>query len=304
MTKKNITIDFFLIGAARCGTTTLYNYLNNCDDIFLPSVKEPNFFSDVDSPKTEDYKLPVSGEKHHAKIINDVNVYNMLYAYALETQLKGDTSPSYVWDTNVAKKLFTHNPEAKIIISLRHPIDRAYSHYIMNHYTGVDNENTFEEALKAPINSIWGSCNEYLEMGLYYNQVKAYFDVFPKEQIKILIYEDWINNLELEIKGLFEFLGLAAVDSIFDKTVESNKIQLVKKKALLNFLRQNKIKALIKNLISQKRVNTLKAYFFNDNSKEIEKIKPDLRQELILKFKEDIKNLSRLTEINFSEKWN
>ncbi len=304
MTKKNITIDFFLIGAARCGTTTLYNYLNNCDDIFLPSVKEPNFFSDVDSPKTEDYKLPVSGEKHHAKIINDVNVYNMLYAYALETQLKGDTSPSYVWDTNVAKKLFTHNPEAKIIISLRHPIDRAYSHYIMNHYTGVDNKNTFEEALKAPINSIWGSCNEYLEMGLYYNQVKAYFDVFPKEQIKILIYEDWINNLELEIKGLFEFLGLAAVDSIFDKTVESNKIQLVKKKALLNFLRQNKIKALIKNLISQKRVNTLKAYFFNDNSKEIEKIKPDLRQELILKFKEDIKNLSRLTEINFSEKWN
>ena len=304
MTKKNITIDFFLIGAARCGTTTLYNYLNNCDDIFLPSVKEPNFFSDVDSPKTEDYKLPVSGEKHHAKIINDVNVYNMLYAYALETQLKGDTSPSYVWDTNVAKKLFTHNPEAKIIISLRHPIDRAYSHYIMNHYTGVDNENTFEEALKAPINSIWGSCNQYLEMGLYYNQVKAYFDVFPKEQIKILIYEDWINNLELEIKGLFEFLGLAVIDSIFDKTVESNKIQLVKKKALLNFLRQNKIKALIKNLISQKRVNTLKAYFFNDNSKEIEKIKPDLRQELILKFKEDIKNLSRLTEINFSEKWN
>ena len=79
MTKKNITIDFFLIGAARCGTTTLYNYLNNCDDIFLPSVKEPNFFSDVDSPKKEDYKLPVSGEKHHAKIINDVNVYNMLY---------------------------------------------------------------------------------------------------------------------------------------------------------------------------------------------------------------------------------
>ena len=117
MTKKNITIDFFLIGAARCGTTTLYNYLNNCDDIFLPSVKEPNFFSDVDSPKKEDYKLPVSGEKHHAKIINDVNVYNMLYADALQAQLKGDTSPSYVWDTNVAKKLFTHNPEAKIILS-------------------------------------------------------------------------------------------------------------------------------------------------------------------------------------------
>ena len=303
MTKKNITIDFFLIGAARCGTTTLYNYHNNCDDIFLPSVKEPNFFSDVDSPKKEDYKLPVSGEKHHAKIINDVNVYNMLYADALQTQLKGDTSPSYVWDTNVAKKLFTHNPEAKIIISLRHPVDRAYSHYIMNHYTGVDNKNTFEEALKAPINSIWGSCNQYLEMGLYYNQVKAYFDVFPKEQIKILIYEDWINNLELEIKGLFEFLGLAVIDSIFDKTVDSNKITPVKKKALLNMLRQNKIKGAIKSVVSQDRIDALKAYFFNDNSKEIKKIDPQLRKELSKNFKQDIIKLSELTGVNFISKW-
>lgn len=303
MKKKNVIIDFFLVGAARCGTTTLYSYLNNSNDIFLPRVKEPNFFSEVDSPKTEDFKPPVAGIKYHAKIINDVNVYNELYAEASKTQLKGDTSPSYIWDSNVAKKLFKHNPNAKIIISLRHPVDRAYSHYIMNYYTGVENKSTFEKALNAVKNPIWGSCNQYLEMGCYFNQVKAYYDVFPKEQIKILVYEDWTKNLESEIKGLFKFLGLIASDSIFSNPVDSNKIEPLKKKTLLNVLRQNKIKALIKNMISQEKIDALKSSFFSDNSKEIAKINQELRQKLSSKFKEDIQKLSELTEIDFREKW-
>ncbi|WP_411893954.1 sulfotransferase domain-containing protein [Winogradskyella sp. A2] len=300
---KNNIIDFFLVGAARCGTTSLYNLLKNCEGIFLPSVKEPNFFSDVHSPKAEDYKTPVKGEKHHAKIINDIDVYNDLYIDASENQLKGDTSPSYIWDTNVAQKLFLHNPKAKIIISLRHPVDRAYSHYIMNYYTGVDNKKSFELALEAPKNPVWGSCNEYLKMGLYYNQVKAYYDVFPEDQIKVLIYEDWTNNLESEIMSLINFLGTEVSDSVFNDTVESNKIKPVKKKAILNFLRQNKIKGVIKNVVSQERIDTLKAYFFNDNSKEIEKLNPVLKQRLNLKFEDDIQKLSKLTGINFKEKW-
>ncbi|RCT53652.1 hypothetical protein DUZ96_10610 [Winogradskyella sp. KYW1333] len=303
MKMKNNTIDFFLVGAARCGTTTLYNYLNNSNDVFLPRVKEPNFFSEVDSPKTEDFKPPVPGIKYHAKIINDVNVYNELYTEASNTQLKGDTSPSYIWDTNVAKRIFKHNPKAKLIISLRHPVDRAYSHYIMNYYTGVENASSFEEALDAPKNLVWGSCNQYLEMGRYYNQVKAYYDVFPKEQIKVLIYEEWTKNLESEIKELFNFLGLMAEDSVFRTPVDSNKIEPLKKKALLNVLRQNKIKALIKNVISQERIDALKSSFFGDNSKKIEKINPELRQELSLKFKEDIRQLSELTGVDFREKW-
>ena len=182
MEKESNIIDFFLVGAARCGTTSLYNYLNNSDDTFLPNVKEPNFFSNVNSPKAEDFELPKPGEKYHAKIINDKEVYDSLYVDANSNQLKGDTSPSYIWDTNVAEKLFKHNPKTKIIITLRNPVDRAYSHYIMNYYTGVDKNHLFEDALNAEINPVWGSCNEYLEMGMYYNQVKAYFDVFPKTQ--------------------------------------------------------------------------------------------------------------------------
>ncbi|MDG1660872.1 MAG: sulfotransferase [Winogradskyella sp.] len=302
MDKEKNSIDFFLVGAARCGTTSLYNYINNSDDVFLPNVKEPNFFSDVDSPNTEDYKLPKLGEKYHAKIIKDINVYNALYSDAKNSQLKGDTSPSYVWDINVANKLFEHNPKAKIIMSLRHPVDRAYSHYIMNYYTGVDKKHSFEEALNAKKNQVWGSCNEYLEMGMYYNQVKAYFDVFPKEQIKVMVYENWTENLEEEIKNLYDFLGIKITDSVFNSTTERNRIQPVKNLYLLNFLRQNKIKEKVKSVINQDRIDKLKYYFFSD-SKEIEKINPELRRKLSPNFKEDIDKLNALTGIDFHQKW-
>ena len=177
MDKEKNSIDFFLVGAARCGTTSLYNYINNSDDVFLPNVKEPNFFSDVDSPNTEDYKLPKLGEKYHAKIIKDINVYNALYSDAKNSQLKGDTSPSYVWDINVANKLFEHNPKAKIIMSLRHPVDRAYSHYIMNYYTGVDKKHSFEEALNAKKNQV------FCPVFIYH-----YLNLFFRKHIKISFY--------------------------------------------------------------------------------------------------------------------
>ncbi|MFK7781776.1 sulfotransferase domain-containing protein [Psychroserpens sp.] len=302
MDKKCNSIDFFLVGAARCGTTSLYNYLNNSDDVFLPNVKEPNFFSDVDSPNTEDYKLPKLGEKYHTKIIKDINVYNALYANAHKNQLKGDTSPSYIWDTKVAEKLFEHNPNAKILISLRHPVDRAYSHYIMNYYTGSDRNHSFEDALSATKNHIWGSCNQYLEMGMYYNQVKAYFDIFPKQQIKIMVYENWTENLEDEIKNMFDFLGINASDSVFNKSIESNKIQPVKNLFLLNLLRQNKIKETVKSVINQDKIDKLKSYFFSD-SKEIKKISPEFRRKLSFSFKKDIDKLTALTEIDFEQKW-
>jgi hypothetical protein len=101
---------------------------------------------------------------------------------------------------------------------------------------------------------------------------------------------------------MFTFLGLEVTDSVFNKTIENNKIQPVKKMALLNFLRHNKIKKAIKNIINQDRIDKLKSYFFSD-SKEIEKINPELRKKLSLNFEEDIQKLSTLTGVDFYQKW-
>lgn len=301
MEKEN-KIDFFLVGAARCGTTSLYNYLNSNDGIFLPKVKEPNYFSDVDSPKSEDFDAPKPDKTYHSKIITSKKIYNSLYDKALTTQLKGDTSPSYLWDKNTAKKIYAHNPNAKIIISLRHPIDRAYSHYIMNYFTGVEKNKYFQDALKASKNPMWGSCNQYLEMSAYFEQVKEYFNVFPKEQIKVLVYEDWTKNTESEINGLFQFLNVEIDRQVWSDKVEYNKMKPIKNINMLNFLRHNKIKKVIKKIINQDFIDKLKSNLFESKS-EIEKLDLKIRHQLSLEFKEDVKQLGELTGIHFASKW-
>jgi hypothetical protein len=295
-------IDFFLVGAARCGTTTLYNYLKNHEAVFLPNVKEPNYFSQVESPKKEDYALPEPNIKYHAKIIKSESVYNALYRNAKDSQLKGDSSPSYIWDRDAAKKIYKHNPKAKIIISLRHPVDRAYSHYIMNYYTGVETNKSFSEALKSEPNTMWGSCNQYLEMSAYYEQVKVYCDLFPKDQIKILVYEDWISNMKDEVDRIFEFLKIEPSKAIYNLEVNNNKMKPIKKMRLLNMLRQNSIKAVIKKVISQEHIDNLKASFFNKDG-DIQKIDAELRSNLSSTFENEIKKLSELTNIDFKKKW-
>jgi len=256
-------IDFFLVGAARCGTTSLYNYLNNSSKIYLPKVKEPNYFSEVHSPKSEDYELPDFDKTYHSKIITSKDVYDKLYKSANKDQLKGDTSPSYLWDKSTAKRIYDHNPGAKIVLSLRHPVDRAYSHYIMNYYTGVENNKSFKRALKAEKNKVWGSCNLYLEMGAYYEQVKEYYKLFPENQIQILVYEEWTQNLHEKIEELFNFLNVSLSDSVFNEQFDQNRIQPLKNMTILNFLRKNGIKRFIKNFINQERIDNLKSHFFN-----------------------------------------
>ncbi len=301
MKSKN-KIDFFLVGAARCGTTSLYNYLNNSPKIFLPKVKEPNFFSQVQSPKSEDYELPDFDKIYHSKIITSADVYDKLYATSNMEQLKGDTSPSYLWDKSTARRIYDHNPKAKILMSLRHPVDRAYSHYVMNYFTGVDNNKTFVEALNSKKNEFWGSCNMYLEMGYYYEQVKEYYKLFPKENIKILIYENWTKNLNEEIESVFNFLNVNLTDSVFKDQVGQNRIQPLKNMTILNFLRQNGIKKLIKNLVKQERIDNLKNRLFKDE-KEIEKLNPELKNKLSKQFFEEARKLSELTQIDFNSIW-
>jgi len=281
----------------------LYNYLSGYKEIFLPNVKEPNFFSEVHSHRKGDYIIPRPEEQYHDKIISSFDVYNSLYDGALNHQLKGDFSPSYLWDRNTARKLFNYNPQAKIIISLRHPVDRAYSHYKMNYYIGADKNKTFKRALKAPNNLIWGSCNQYLEMGKYYGQVKEYFDTFPLSQIKLIIYEDWIKDVNKQIEDLLEFLQISSFKVRENENIEYNKTAQLRNTYLLNFLRSGNKKYLIKKILGKKKLDRLKSVFFEKEG-IAEKLDSETKNILFSDFKYDIQQLSELTSIDFNQKWN
>lgn len=295
------TVDFFVIGVARGGTTSLYNYLQQHPDIFLPKVKECNFFSNVESLDKEVYLDPEEGKEYHMKIIQTTDVYNQLFSKAKNGQLKGEVSPSYMWDKGSAKRIYDHNKKAKLIVSLRNPVDRAYSHYLMHYHTGYEKAQSFEEALKAPRKTIWGGGNMYLEMGLYYPQLKAYYDLFDKHNILVMVSEDWTRNNGKALDEVYEFLGIKAFSDYNTEEVYNVSKQL-KNKGLLNFLRSDKIKRSLKKVLPEKTKEKIKEQLFYKEA-EKQQLDNNLYNSLKEYYKEDIKKTEALIEINLSQKW-
>ncbi len=294
-------VDFFVVGAARSGTTSFYNYLAQHPQVFLPKVKECNYFSSVESLDPEVYNEPVEGKQYHMKIINSLSVYESLFKNAVSNKLKGEVSPSYLWDANSAKRISEHNPNAKIIISLRNPIHRAYSHYLMHYNTGYEEQSSFEDAINAIKNNIWGGGNLYLEMGLYYEQVKRYFDYFEPKNIKVLIYEDWIKDIDGYINQVYEFLELDQFHD-FDLNKNHNKTAAIKNRKLINFFRQKKIKKVLNKVLSDEVKDKIKTNFFSKNGE-----KDALNEQTIINLKKyfiaDVENLEKLIQISLLKKW-
>lgn len=294
-------VDFFVIGVARGGTTSLYNYLQQHPRIFLPRVKECNYFSEVDTPDKEAYKDPQPGKDYHQKIIRDEKIYQSLFNDAENDQLRGDVSPSYLWDKNAAARIHNYNPEAKILVSLRNPVKRAHSHYLLHFQTGHDKSASFEEALTAPKREIWGGGNMYLEMGRYYNQLKPYFELFNREQIKVLIAEDWTSRNVDALNEIFDFLGIE-YGQIEDGSVDQNASKKIKNKGLLDVLRLEGIKKPIKWLLPEQTKEKLKDRLFYKEGEKVA-IDPETYERLMRSFEKDIEQTSQLTGIDLKKHW-
>lgn len=169
--------NFFAVGPPKAGTTSLYAHLKSHPQVFLPEVKEPNYFSTRPSISLEEYRR--------------------LYLKAASFRAIGDMSPFYLWDENAPRNIHAVSPDAKIIIVLRDPVARAYSHFLMYQRTGVDPETSFERALRRHDNHddrLREATREYVELGMYCSQVQRYFDVFGPDRVLILLFDDLSRN--------------------------------------------------------------------------------------------------------------
>ena len=299
---KDLKVDFFVVGAARCGTTSLYNYLNQHPDIFLPNIKELNYFSRVESKDSSDYKEPKKDQQYHTKIIKSEHTYNSLFNNSKENQINGDISPSYLWDTETANRIYKHNPKAKIIISLRNPIHRAFSHYVMNYSIGQEKHDNFRDALNAKTEMIWGGGNLYEELSYYYKTVLPYYQIFGKENIHTLIFEEWTSNKDTALEEIFNFLGVDR-NFIINHSIVHNEKVAYKNIKTLNFLRSRFIKSFLDFFLFTKTKNRLKDKFFKkeDFTKNID---PEIQNELKNNFRKDVEQLEILLKVSLIKKWN
>lgn len=180
---QEIKLDFVGIGAPRCGTTKLSRGLAEHPEICFSSRKELHYFN-------FDH-LYNQGQYYLTRFLN----------HCQKGKIKGEWSTDYLYSQKAAERIKNHNPEVKILISLRNPIDRAYSHYLLQKYSGSINPwQTFNTAISGR------DKYHYLKRGLYAESLKHYLDTFPREQIRIVIYEELVKNPGQTFKQLYQFL--------------------------------------------------------------------------------------------------
>ncbi len=305
--------NFFIVGSAKSGTTSIYNYLKQHPDIFMSPIKETHHFStDIDSSKFRlDYAANLNinidawlegdqkKEIFHA-FVKTQNKYEKLFKHAEKQTAVGEVTNSYLYSTEAAKNIATRFPDGKIIMILRNPVERAFSHFLMDLKSGLENEsfiNAFKKDVAKPVKG-WGISNVYFEIGMYYEQVKRYLDTFPKEQIKIILYDDYRRDARITLKEICNFLS---VDSSFrfEFSKEHNKAMIPRTKVVSLMMRQKGFKNIVKELFPKSWKKAISKIFFTD--KNLPKLTIEDRKYLIKLYTEDIQKLSQLINRDLSD---
>ena len=195
--------DFFVIGAYRSGTTSLYRSLGQHPDVFVPIVKEPNFYA-VDGNPNASIEL-------RARSVVDRSDYDALYRDALDHQRTGDLSPEYLRNPAVAERLQRDHPDAPLVAILRNPIERAWSDYLMHRRDGTERASTFGEALQEQDARRAGTdrmAPHYIDSGMYADQIRRFLRHFPADQLLIRLYDDLVADRERLLRDIFGHIGV------------------------------------------------------------------------------------------------
>ena len=231
---SHVLPDFLIIGFPKCGTTSLYEYLLQHPDIHPPIGKEIDYFDRLYYKGINWYKVrfPLKLHRFFRK-----NFFHRQF-------LTGEATPRYIKHPHSINRIKNIIPNAKFIVLLRNPIDRAYSHYNMNIHNGYEYK-TFESAIKTEEDRIKGRFEKmknnpnfyswdydlfaYLNHGIYFDKLQRWFNIFPKNQFLIIQSEEFLKNPSKIYYQTLEFLNL--------EKWEPNNFKLYKKRSY----KENKI---------------------------------------------------------------
>jgi hypothetical protein len=200
--------NFFLVGAPRAGTTSLWRYLKAHPEVYMPSTlegKEPSHFCDLAAP--------------WARRCRDYEAYLKLFEKGHRALAVGDASTNYLIAPEAAGRIQRQYPDAKILVILRNPADRAYSVYSFLCYWGIETATTFEAALRREDaradDAAFRNRHEllhyaflYYRSSLYSQQIKRYLDLFPRERVHIVLNDDLKHRGMETVQGIYRFLGV------------------------------------------------------------------------------------------------
>lgn len=227
--------NFFLVGAPKAGSTSLYHHLAQHPDIYMSPIKEPCYFAEEIRPEnftprwrphglrilaeTQEYLRGPMKTRRSGGMICDWQDYLRLFAAVRGQSAVGEASVLYMFSKNAARAIATRIPHAKILMVLRSPAERAFSQYLMYVSDGRIT-GSFRDHVRACLRHSGeglGVHEPFLEMGFYAAQVQRYLDHFPREQVAIWIYEETRACPEEFLRQVFLFLE---VDDSFQPDIK------------------------------------------------------------------------------------
>jgi hypothetical protein len=201
--------DFFIVGHSKSGTTALHEMLTQHRQIYMPPDKEPWFFAEElrERPPPRPQGIP-----------NSLSEYAAWFAAAETGQLVGEASPQYLRSRTAASRIAEVRPDARIIAIFREPASFLRSLHLQFVQTNVETEENFGRALELeqrrragkdiPRHTYWPKALLYSDHVRYLEQLRRYLAVFPRENVHVLIYDDFRADNERIVRGVLRFLDV------------------------------------------------------------------------------------------------
>ena len=291
---KNNMPNFYILGAAKSGTTTLYEHLSVHPDIYFPENKEPQFFCNEE----------LFGR--------GINFYlETFYKGAEGFKLRGDATPHYLYYEKVAERIKenTGDKPLKFIVILRDPVYRAYSLYQNMCYEGYDSLS-FEEAIEQEADRLSDSELDrlgtlryaYVRSGLYADQLQKYLKYFDRDAFHIVFYQDLVKEPEVVLGGIYDFLGIS--HSVLSDNRAYNLAGVPRFRWLQSLLRNPvRGKKLLGKLLPHHFKYRIVTFLLSLNKKNVSYVKINKDTEFLLRqaFQKDIARLELMTGRNLDE---
>ena len=204
--RKIERLDFILAGAQKSGTTALHYFLSRHPDIAMGDQQEIHFFDNDELFISEpDYEQL---HKH--------------YPLLALSKIAGDCTPSYMYHEPAAERIFKYNPKIKFLVLLRNPVDRAFAHWNMQRFRNREPLDFFDAVREEQTRIAGAPATEarrfaYVERGFYGRQLERVFKFFPREQVKVVKFEDFKANQRETVGSILSFLGCKPLRSIRNK---------------------------------------------------------------------------------------
>jgi hypothetical protein len=214
-------VNFFFVGFPKSGSTTFYYLLKAHPEIFSSEIKEPKFFcTDINR------ELEINLGKDYFQLIKSEEEYSKLYQSAAN-KIKGDFNPFNIFSKDAPVNIFRYNPDAKIIISIREPISFLRSFHYQLLYRLIEDEPDFLQALsmeesRRANQNIPKYCHYpfylyYSSLIDYKKYIKRYVDIYPRDNIKIVLFDDIEKNEITIYKEILQFLNAKNLDFVPSK---------------------------------------------------------------------------------------